>query len=297
MHPDFIYSISIKIIMNSENIIIIGAPRSGTNMLRDILTSFDGVATWPCDEINYIWRHGNIFFPSDELPQDLASPRISSYVNNWFTKIRKTYDSPIVVEKTCANSLRVPFVEKIVPDAKYIFIYRNGIDATGSANKRWKAKLDIPYIIKKIRFVPKTDLPYYALRYFWARTYRLISREKRLAFWGPALDGMQDILNNHSLNEVCLLQWKHCVEQSLKAFEGMSSDKLIKVCYEDFVTNPNKELHQILEFIGKTSSKEDISVATKNVSSESIGKGREALGAKEVKKLEPLIEDTLKRLY
>ena len=36
-------------------VIIIGAPRSGTNMLRDILTNFEGIETWPCDEINYIW--------------------------------------------------------------------------------------------------------------------------------------------------------------------------------------------------------------------------------------------------
>ena len=42
---------------------IIGAARSGTNMLRDVLTSLDGVDTWPCDEINYIWRHGNIRWP------------------------------------------------------------------------------------------------------------------------------------------------------------------------------------------------------------------------------------------
>jgi len=39
--------------MSNTDIIIVGAPRSGTNMLRDVLTSFDGVCTWPCDEINY----------------------------------------------------------------------------------------------------------------------------------------------------------------------------------------------------------------------------------------------------
>jgi hypothetical protein len=281
--------------MDSKNIIIIGAPRSGTNMLRDILTSFDGVASWPCDEINYIWRHGNIFFPSDELPQDLATPQVARYINKWFTKMRKNYDSSILVEKTCANSLRVPFVDKIIPDAKYIFIYRDGIDATGSAKKRWKAELDIPYILKKIRFVPKTDLPYYAMRYFWARMYRLISHEKRLAFWGPALDDMEDILKNNSLNEVCLLQWKRCVEKANEAFMKMPPDKVIRVCYEDFVRNPNHELQQILKFIGKTAENNEISNAIQNVSSKSIGKGREALGQAEVRKLEPLIAGTLKK--
>ena len=58
-----------------SDVVIIGAPRSGTNMLRDILSTFEGVATWPCDEINYIWRHGNMSYPSDEIPRELANPK------------------------------------------------------------------------------------------------------------------------------------------------------------------------------------------------------------------------------
>ena len=46
-----------------RDVVIIGAPRSGTNMLRDVLTSLPGFATWPCDEINLIWRHGNRDLP------------------------------------------------------------------------------------------------------------------------------------------------------------------------------------------------------------------------------------------
>ena len=38
-------------------VIIIGAGRSGTNMLRDLLAQLPQFSTWPCDEINYIWRH------------------------------------------------------------------------------------------------------------------------------------------------------------------------------------------------------------------------------------------------
>ena len=60
--------------MQNMDLVIIGAPRSGTNMLRDVLTSFDGIGTWPCDEINYIWRHGNVRYPSDEIPADRATP-------------------------------------------------------------------------------------------------------------------------------------------------------------------------------------------------------------------------------
>lgn len=276
-------------------VVIVGAPRSGTNMLRDVLTSFQAYTTWPCDEINYIWRHGNVRFPSDELPESLAAPKVRDYIRKRFAEISSSNGCEFVVEKTCANSLRVPFVDAVLPEAKYIFIYRDGIDATGSAKLRWTAKLDIPYLFEKVRFVPKTDLPYYALRYFWARIYRLVSREKRLAFWGPALDGMHSILKKHSLNEVCALQWQRCVDKADEALTAMPDSKVIRVQYEDFVQNPQEELGRILQFMGTDVSSTDISEAVSNVSARSLGKGRKVLGELEVQNLEALVGETLKR--
>ena len=279
----------------SSSVILVGAPRSGTNMLRDVLTSINGVFTWPCDEINYIWRHGNVWYPSDEIPAERANPAVKNYIQQRFSDIQEKYSANVVVEKTCANSLRVTFVDAVVPSAKYIFIYRDGIDATGSAKERWTAKLDIPYLLEKVRFVPKADLPYYAVRYFWARIYRLISSEKRLAFWGPKLDNMQEILQKHSLNEVCALQWQRCVDKADEALSAMPEGKVIRVCYEDFVQQPGKELGRILEFLGKDVPEADIAEAVKDVSPRSLGKGRKALGESEVANLEKLVGDSLKR--
>ena len=278
-----------------QPVVIIGAPRSGTNMLRDVLTSFDGICTWPCDEINYIWRHGNILHPSDEIPAGRATARIKSYIQRRFTEISNEYNADVIVEKTCANSLRVPFVDAVVPDAKYIFIYRDGIDATGSAKERWTAELDIPYIFKKVKFVPKLDLPYYGLRYLWARLYRFISHEKRLAFWGPALDDMQNILKKHTLNEVCALQWQSCVEKAEEAFSTMPSDKVIRIRYENFVYQPIQELTRILEFIGKEIDLPKVAKAVEYVSPNSIGKGWAALSKNEITALKALVGETLQR--
>lgn len=278
-----------------EPVVIIGAPRSGTNMLRDILTSFDDVATWPCDEINYIWRHGNKSYSSDLIPRNKVKPAIKDYIVQRFEDLSKKYNSKFVVEKTCANSLRVPFVDAILPNAKYIFIYRDGIDATGSAKERWTAKLDISYILQKVKYVPKLDLPYYAIRYLWSRVYRLISREKRLAFWGPSLPDMQEILRTHTLNEVCAIQWQRCVDNSEEAFRNMAVGKVVRICYEDFVRNPTSELKKIVNFLGIDVDSSQIEDAVKGVSSRSLGKGRSALGLEEVARLEFLIGDTLER--
>ncbi|WP_280545688.1 sulfotransferase [Halomonas sp. 11-S5] len=281
--------------MTPNNVIIIGAPRSGTNMLRDVLCEFEGVATWPCDEINYLWRHGNVRHPSDEIPAERATPAVQSYMRKQFEWVAQRYNAHTVVEKTCANSLRVPFVDRAVPDARYVYIYRDGLDTTGSAKLRWQATLDIPYLLEKVRFVPLTDLPYYGTRYLWSRVYRLFSREKRLAFWGPALDGMPEILERHSLNEVCALQWLRCVENAEAAFTDMPPDRVIRVRYEDFVRDPEAQLKRLLAFLELEVPEEELRRAVAGVSSKSIGKGRASLEEGEVKRLESLIGEALER--
>ncbi|MFC1819119.1 sulfotransferase [Thermodesulfobacteriota bacterium] len=278
-----------------EIVIIIGAPRSGTNMLRDMLIQIPGVGTWPCDEINYIWRHGNLRYPSDEFNPQMATPNVKRYIQKQFGKFAKGRNLCTVVEKTCANSLRVGFVDKIFPDAKYVFIVRDGVDVVGSALKRWKASLDIPYILKKARYVPPTDLPYYASRYLINHLYRLVSRENRLSLWGPAIDNIDKLLERYSLSEVCSIQWKACVDNSERDFSSIPSENILRIKYEEFVKEPVAEFSRLANFLNKQVSDSVNDYLRKNVRPNSVGKGRKALGEVEVENLMPLIANTLQR--
>lgn len=277
------------------SVVIIGAPRSGTNMLREVLTHVQGVATWPCDEINYIWRHGNVRYPSDEFTADMARPGVAGFIRRQFDWVSRKYGAWCVVEKTCANSLRVPFIDAVVPEARYLFIRRDGLDAVGSAMKRWNAPLELPYVARKARFVPIADLPYYGTRYLWNRLYRLWSRQERLAFWGPQLDDMDRLLQEHALDGVCALQWQRCVDAAASAFAGMPSDRWLEVGYEDFVRDPEGELERVLGFLGIEATQEQRRAAVAGVNSTSIGKGRAALDEEAVERLGPMIRDTMVR--
>jgi len=116
-----------------------------------------------------------------------------------------------------------------------------------------------------------------------------------LAFWGPVLKDMSVILQSHNLNEVCALQWQHCVEKSEEAFSRIPSDRVIRISYEDFVLKPKQNLSSIMQFIGKDVMPEEIAIAVKDVFPQSVGKGRKALSEQEVKNLELLVGKTLKR--
>ncbi len=284
--------------MQSEQInpvIIIGAGRSGTNILRDVLTSFPGMGTWPCDEINYIWRHGNKEFPTDEFDASMASPQVRDYIRNQFRKIKQKYNFSQIIEKTCANSLRVGFVDAVVPEAKYIVIVRDGRDVVASALKRWSAPLDIPYIMRKARFIPPSDVPYYAFRYLGNRAYRLVSREKRLSTWGPRFEDMEKMLENRSLPEVCARQWERCVNRAEAELFEFGQDKVFFVYYEDFVRNPSVVLQDLEAFLNTSFDRKIVQRAVENVTPDTIGKWKTELTSETLDNIMPYISETLER--
>jgi len=263
-------------------VVILGAGRSGTNALRDAITGLAGFETWPCDEINPIWRHGNIDWPNDAIPPaKAAAPRDS--IRLAFKRIWRSSDKPdFVVEKTCANTLRVPFVDAVIPEAKYIHIIRDGVDVVASAQKRWRGEMELaslPYYWAKIKYAPKTDLPRYGLSFVKNRIAMVRSAEKRMDIWGPRFEGMDEMSRNGAdLDAICATQWVRCVEATEAALAAMPAEKSLTLRYEEFTAKPTETLTRILSFLGHGSaSVEQVETAVAEVSTQSIRKGRKAL--------------------
>lgn len=278
-------------------VIILGAGRSGTNMLRDVLCRMPDYGTWPCDEINYIWRHGNMRFPHDAFPPELARPEVQAYLDRAFRSCARRSSCRNVVEKTCANTLRAGFVAAALPaQARFLHIVRDGGDVVASAGKRWKAKLDLPYLLKKARFVPPLDLPYYAARYLGARIYRLFDHEGRLSFWGPRYPGMEEDLQRLSLAEVCAWQWRHCVESSLADLAPLSPDRVLHLRYEEFVAAPEEQLRRIGLFLEEEWSEEERHAAVASVSKGSVGKGARELPEDQRQAIDEIVSPLMDRL-
>lgn len=270
-------------------IIIIGAPRSGTNILRDALTRLPSLVTWPCDEINLMWRHGNVGHPNDALPADLATPAVQQYLRDRFDRLRARRGGGRVVEKTCANSLRVDFVDRVFPEATYLFIVRDAFDAVASAMRRWQAPLDLGYTLRKLRYVPLGDLPHYATRFVANRWHRLTSSDKRLATWGPIFEGMPGIAATAPLEELCALQWRHCVERAEERLVGMSPQRVLRLQYEDLATHPADTLEEVCDFLALEVGPDAIAAAVADVHADSVGKGSEQLTSAQIARIEQAI--------
>jgi hypothetical protein len=259
-------------------------------MLRDVISALPEIGTWPCDEINYVWRYGNARRPSDILTESDARPNVVRYIRRCFDRQRQAADCRILVEKTCANSLRVPFVRQVVPEARFIFLHRDPVDVVASAMVRWRAPLELRYTLAKARFVPIAEIPYYGIRFIENRLRGLLSREGRLASWGPRLEDMDTLVREHTLAEICALQWRECVRRSSDALADVAPDRLHIVSYEDFVKDPQEGFADVCRFLGVAVSPRAIETETSGIRRDGIGKGRATLADQDLENIDPLLE-------
>lgn len=265
--------------MSYAPIIIIGAGRSGTNILRDTLSSLPDWATWDCDEINLIWRHGNMTWPDDEFPVSAARPDVKRFIRAAFDKIGSQPGTEFVLEKTCANSLRVPFLDAVIPEARYIYIVRDGRDVALSAARRWTASPEMSYLIKKLRYAPVSDIPYYAMRFAQNRLHQWRSKERRQAIWGPRFKGMDEFVRQHELVEICAKQWAECVKSSDAAFDAMPDSKVFRVRYEEFVAAPVETLKRLGDWLGRDIIGSLPEAATRRIRPDLAGGWRDRAGS------------------
>ncbi len=261
-------------------VVIIGAGRSGTNILRDSLCALPGFATWDCDEIDPVWRHGNLGWPDDAIPPERATPAVCQFVRGAFWRLWRRMDRPaFVVEKTCANSLRVPFVDRALPEARYLYLVRDGADIVASAARRWQGDLELPglpYYWAKIRNAPKLDLPVHGLRFVRNRIALMVGRQKRMKVWGPSWPGMEAHADA-PLEELCARQWAASVEAADRAFADMAPERVLKIRYEEMAADPTTALTRIMGFLDAPANPNRIAAIAEGVRASSVGKGRRAL--------------------
>jgi hypothetical protein len=264
-------------------LIIIGAGRSGTNILRDALCALPGFATWPCDEINPIMRHGNIAMRHDRFDAAQARPVVARFIRKAFQREWQRQGRPaFLVEKTCANSLRVPFLAGIFPEARFVFLHRHGGDVLASARKRWRGEMELPtlpYYWSKVRFTPLRDLPIYGWRFLRSRAQMLTGQAEHMANWGPTSPAMLELPRDASLDLICARQWADCVMTAQDDLAMLDARRVYRLAYEDFVSRPATALKSLAAFAEADVTPQHCAAAAANVRTSSVGKGAAALAS------------------
>jgi hypothetical protein len=276
-------------------IILIGAARSGTKMLRDVIAVHPQIDRVPYD-VNYIWRMGNDALPHDELSPSKLTPQIRQNIINEFTREHST-GKPYLIEKTVSNTLRVPFIEAVFPNALYVHLTRDGIDVIESVKREWVKPPDWKYIMGKARSFPISKAPGYAFSYGLQTIRKTLSRNSapaKAGTWGPRYIGIDEDVARYTILQVCAHQWVHSVETPARDLAAIPAERVIDVRYEEFVRDPAGHLEKIAAFIGIDA--EPYTAAASTVTTSNISKGRSALGEEQLASIRPIIAASMARL-
>jgi hypothetical protein len=219
-------------------VIILATPRSGSTLLFETLSAtldFWTIGGESHGLIESIPRFNplNSQCDSNALSAEDATPAIVQQIRVWFyQQLRDARGRPIrlapnagmirprFLEKTPKNALRVSLLNRIFPDALFIYLYRNPRENISSMMEAWESK----------RFVTYPSLP---------------GREKGWSLLLPS--GWQDY-NEASLEETAAFQWKAASLSILNELEKIGPERWITVSYDQQVNALSETVQRISEF-------------------------------------------------
>lgn len=235
-------------ILTSDPIFIIAAARSGTKFLRDCLAADPRICVVPHD-VNYIWRYGQEGSAHDVLDPSSLTEDQRLFIRRELLRLREPRSGCILLEKTVSNSLRVPYVDAVFPNARYVHLIRDGRDVARSALKEWRAPREYGRLFSKLRKMPVSSAPYL----FWyvktALQGLMSVGASTPPIWGPRYPGIYEDLSARSLAEVCGLQWQESVRFASQDLSMISKRRVFQIRYEDLVSSASA-INELAEKLG-----------------------------------------------
>lgn len=270
---------------------LIGAARSGTTLLGELLGRHRDVCFWM--EPKYIWRYGGAGSRSDLRSADEATPSIARYIRRRFDRRTRQAGRTRLVEKTPSNCLRIPFVDRVLPDGRYVNIVRDGRDVTLSAMRKWRQMFTARPLWRRTLSgqVPLRDAPFYAVDLL----KDMVLRRRQGRLWGPRVPGLREVRQEQGLVEACAYQWRESVRAAQAALAELPADRQITIRYEDLAAAPEEELARILLFLELSPDDELIGLARELVNADSVGRWRQA-DPEIVERMRPLLAEMLREL-
>ncbi len=255
----------------SEYLFIVGSPRSGTTITGKILDSHPGISTWFVPY--FMWERYFRDRQDDILTESDAQPEIIKYIRRSFLFFKQRTGAKYVVDQSPRNSLRIPFIRAVFPEAKFIHVIRDPGDAVLSIRKEWQKRIEVyrsgkspgrgmnfTRVWDPVRelvgmqpiFKHRLQALLFELRGFSVRPENHYNRRRWNGFvgWGPRFAGWRNKLESSSLLEFNAYQWRECVS-AVRASLPSRGGSVFGLKYEDLLDYPRKTITSLLKFIDK----------------------------------------------
>jgi hypothetical protein len=147
------------------------------------------------------------------------------------------------LEKTPKNSLRVSLLDRLFPDALFIWNKRHPAKNIDSLVAGW-------YTPSKLRL---TGLPRFA-RASYPVAEDLHLRDYTDKWWKFALVPEWETLQSKTIGEVAAWQYYQCNRYALKDFQAIDDKRIFELNHESFVRDPLSNVRDVLEWAGLPTS-------------------------------------------
>jgi len=219
-------------------IVILAAPRSGSTLLFERLQASRDIWTIGGESHGIFERVARFnpmsrFCDSNALYAEDAIPEIIEQMRLWFfQKLRDSEGRSIVsrpanlaapprlLEKTPKNALRVSLLNRLFPDALFVYLYRNPRENISSMMEAWQSG----------RFVTYPSLP------------------GRNRPWSLLLPPGWQAYHDAPLEEVAAFQWRAANEAILTELAKLERQRWMAVSYGQQVNSPTETLQRICAF-------------------------------------------------
>jgi hypothetical protein len=219
-------------------IIIVAAPRSGSTLLFETMSHARSLWTIG-DESHLVFEHINELNPavgickSNRLSHEHAATNIVERIRQVFLQQLRSPEGraysdaavhakgkPRFLEKTPKNSLRIPFLNQIFPDARYIYLFRDPRENLSSMIEGWRSS----------RFVTYRQLP------GWPDQWSFLLP--------PGYSNMQ----GKPLEEIVAFQWRAANQFILDDLSQLPEERWTALSYSELISDAQTTIERLCRF-------------------------------------------------
>jgi hypothetical protein len=136
-----------------------------------------------------------------------------------------------IIDKTPPNCFRVEYLAKLYPDAKFIYITRNGLDNTSSLMNAWRSKQKFQFRYRK----------------YLEECLNIDGYQSDV--WKFAMPPGWEAYRDKPLVEVCAFQWLKTHEYALNSLSKLPSERVIRFKFEDLMAEPHHSIEKLCSFL------------------------------------------------
>jgi hypothetical protein len=216
-----------------DPIFIVGCSRSGTTITYETIATAPGLLSfgWEIPEFwENLWGPHSCDWESHAAGAEDARPEHRDAARRYFFE---RLGRGQVLDKTCINVMRVPYLYKLFPQARFIYIYRDGRDNVSSLMEGWRhnghfglSKLLGPFPCK------------------------VAINNGEFTDWSFFLPPGWRAYNDASLEDVCAFQWLSANRMALDASKLVPSRQWLALRYEDIFDRPVEMFQRVFEWLG-----------------------------------------------